>query len=875
MDPNKAYDTFYKYRKKLNFCLVLLFFCQLLVLFISIAGIRIPSSFIQTFMTLPQDNTVSFKGVYFKLPKIIIAEKIELISKKNYVIQLKNLTISSKDYIPSTFESFSTLNANIIKCTFLKSKKFISLKNIAACVEKNYLKLSFEVNSEKTLIKMKGKINLTKFSNNTKKQKSNLVSIFTEIEKYNNLIQQKLYEINTTNFIELVCVFDIDENIKIDIVQVSSKDTNSVISGFKSTATFDSTNGRINRISTQIEKLRLPLFNSSVELHKSNFFLSDTSNNQKDSAFNYFANFSSNSINFEGLIKASTSNLFLNINSYDEYINTVLILDNNSSNCSNFIKWNPADSTFSFDGFNNLIPNLLDFKIIKNEKLLNFFRGDLIKIGVNSFSNIKEPNFKNYITIIGNNLSVLDAPPGNYLVTGILNDNLSLTFSNAYGKMGDCEVQGTYSQEWTPLNYELVLNGQCNPTDINNWMGKWWREIWTDFEFNVDDVPLGDFIISGTWGKESSHNTVGEIKASNYKYKGLDLTNSNIKINVDAKQTSLFLNQIEHSGGVIEGRVKIPRKAAHQSELVNFKMIGDFPLNDGKKILGDFSETFLDDFNLTSIKVDTHGDIDMQSNNYDFPTTTDNDFQLITDTDKNGSWNGIKFSSFKGTIKKESNSLLVDFPTIQTCSGNISLLIDSNLSNKFSNINLKTSNLKINELFNSIISYQSKTKTVLLTNKNSTSISENGIVDFSINATCTDFDFTSLNGTGKIKIKDKELSKIRLLGLLSNGLDQLPLPFPSGTLKFSALEGLFELENGLITFDSVILSGLLSKVISNGNINLENGELNINSKIQLVGNVPIISKIAQIADPLAVFAEIKITGSWNDPKWEFLLTPTK
>ena len=113
------------------------------------------------------------------------------------------------------------------------------------------------------------------------------------------------------------------------------------------------------------------------------------------------------------------------------------------------------------------------------------------------------------------------------------------------------------------------------------------------------------------------------------------------------------------------------------------------------------------------------------------------------------------------------------------------------------------------------------------------------------------------------------------MGFLSNGLEQLPLPFPSGTLKFKKLEGLFVLENGLITFDRIVLSGLLSKVVSNGNINLKNGELNIKSKIQLIGNVPIISKIAQIADPLAVFAEIKITGPWNDPKWEFLLTQAK
>ena len=54
--------------------------------------------------------------------------------------------------------------------------------------------------------------------------------------------------------------------------------------------------------------------------------------------------------------------------------------------------------------------------------------------------------------------------------------------------------------------------------------------------------------------------------------------------------------------------VTIPRKAARQTEQLNFKMIGDFPINDGRNVLGDFVEGFLDDFNVTTIRVDTHGD---------------------------------------------------------------------------------------------------------------------------------------------------------------------------------------------------------------------------------------------------------------------------
>jgi len=83
VDPKKAYKTFYKYRKKLNFFLLIIFFLQVLILFVSIKGIIIPNSFLNTFITLPKDNALSFKGVYFKLPKIINAKEIELISKKN------------------------------------------------------------------------------------------------------------------------------------------------------------------------------------------------------------------------------------------------------------------------------------------------------------------------------------------------------------------------------------------------------------------------------------------------------------------------------------------------------------------------------------------------------------------------------------------------------------------------------------------------------------------------------------------------------------------------------------------------------------------------------------------------------------------------
>ena len=109
-------------------------------------------------------------------------------------------------------------------------------------------------------------------------------------------------------------------------------------------------------------------------------------------------------------------------------------------------------------------------------------------------------------------------------------------------------------------------------------------------------------------------------------------------------------------------------------------------------------------------------------------------------------------------------------------------------------------------------------------------------------------------GTGKMKLIDKSLSKIQLLGFLSRGLSELPIPLPTGTLNFNSIEGLFELDNNYINFDRLTLTGLFSKIISKGHFNFLNNEIDIISKIYLLGNipVPILKQLVKITDPLSI-----------------------
>jgi hypothetical protein len=192
-------------------------------------------------------------------------------------------------------------------------------------------------------------------------------------------------------------------------------------------------------------------------------------------------------------------------------------------------------------------------------------------------------------------------------------------------------------------------------------------------------------------------------------------------------------------------------------------------------------------------------------------------------------------------------------------------------------LNVEIKNAKILDLYNSAIAYQNTSGGEILTDFNASKPTDTGLIDLSLNTSGNSSDLMSFKGTGMIKLQDKQLSKVQLLGFISKGLSELPLPFPNGTLNFNKLEGLFELENGKILFDQLALTGLLSRIISKGSFDLITGELDILSKIQIIGNIPIpiINQIAKLTDPLSIFAEIKISGNWQNPKWKLSINPLK
>ena len=878
MDPLKAYESKRNYRKKVNILLFIFLLIQI-ILFITLnTGIKCPKFLVINLLkSSSQSKNVKIGDVNFKLPNSINLNTIEFCDDSIGInMTINNVAIKLNTLLPNSWRSFDEIRVKKIKLNQKENHKKIEINNFIGYATGENLNVSFNFNTGFYTNSVKGTINCDYLEEwfEIRKGKGFVNNLSNQLVRILEIYSNELLEYGSN--IQFSCIFTIDKDSFIRIAQHPTTN-DSLVNELNIFCKFDLINKKLNSLFTNIGSVKFPFHRSNFEINKIRFSILNKKIDAKNFYENYFADFNFQNITSKGYINSVIPNIYFCTSKINNFFEFTIISDSNFTKCTNIVILNPLNNEFSINGKNEIIPKFLKYEIGNDQNNTQLIDGDLLNIDLFSpYKPFSEKN-RNNIEIEAKSLSILGSLPGEYNATGYFKADKTLYLNDISGMLGHSFVNGSFMQEWNPLKFEFILNGNCFPTDINNWLGEWWDKIWVDFLFDHENIPFGQFRISGIWNQSSNLHTHGIIDSQNFSYKGLPVENTIINLLVDENITSISTSSIKHNSGSIGGKISIPRKLKNDTNPIKYSLSGIYPINSGSKSLGPLIETYLDDFNLSSLSLNTYGEIFQSTSENNNSKQSTNNYYIDFSTDQKGIWNGINFDSFKGIIKAESDKLYFSFPSIKTCNGQLSLNLNSDLLNNDVNFNLSINNANIVKLYNSIISYQSNVGKDFIPKDNSFSISEKGVIDFSLNASGIPNDLMSFNGTGSLKIQDKELSKIRLLGFISDNLKALPLPFPTGTLNFNTLSGLFELQNGKLSFDNLVLSGVLSKVENKGSINLENGELDIISKIHLVGNfpIPIISQIAKITDPLSIFTEIKITGSWINPQWEILLNPLK
>lgn len=496
---------------------------------------------------------------------------------------------------------------------------------------------------------------------------------------------------------------------------------------------------------------------------------------------------------------------------------------------------------------------------------------------------LQDGNFSGSQFIIkADELVIRDSSPAKYLVHGEINSDKSILAHDIYGKLKHSEVRGSFQQNWASLDFRFLLEGRCMPTELNPWLRDWWTVIWQDFSWD-NDIPYGDFDIQGQWlNNKKRTKTYGAVEVSNISYRDLPLNKGSLKVVVGEKKTEITEINLLPPMGKIEGNLFFPRSSPSQPLILGFDLNGEINPTHCHRTFGPVAEKALKRFDTNStVNVSAQGQI-LLNDEHDHSDRKD----LTKFKIQANSHNPIRFSrmplEYLSLNLKSSADLThvekLDFG-IAGGRGSGTLLFNEEQNGSELAIDLTITKANRSDFVEIMSLSDAFSEDIKSSPKSSAKDIRDGILNLSLNASGHPDEIWSFEGNGSLLIQDKALHEIPIFSFLAKKLAKIKLfgITPLAGLKggFTELDAPFALSGERAIFKNLNLTGPTSLLVAKGEVNLAEGLLDLEARFHLLGNLPMVSKLTQLADPLSALGNIKIGGSFDEPKWNVQFRPGK
>ena len=479
-------------------------------------------------------------------------------------------------------------------------------------------------------------------------------------------------------------------------------------------------------------------------------------------------------------------------------------------------------------------------------------------------------------------LIVKNSPPARYRIHGKINPDGSILAHDIYGKFNHSEVRGSFRQDWSNLDFRFLLEGRCMPTDINPWIRDWWDVIWQDFAWSKD-IPYGDFDIQGQWlNKKKSTKTYGAVEVSNISYRDLPLDKGSLKVIVNEKKTRITEINLFPPTGKIEGNLSFPRSFSNQPLILSFDLKGEINPAHCRKAFGPVAEKALTRFDTNStVRVTAKGQV-LLANDVNRSDNEDLTHLRIHAASHNPiRFSGIPLEYLSLDLQSSADQTHIEKLDFGIAGGRGSGTLLFRKEQNGSELDIELSITKANR--SSFVEIMTLSD-AFSEDKNSSQqnpandITE-GVLNLSLNASGRPDEIWSFEGNGSLLVKDPALHKVRIFSFLTESIGKFRI-WGLGALTdinvgFTELNTPFILSGERAIFNNLNLSGPASLLVADGEINLPKGLLDFEARYHLLGNLPLVSKLTQLADPLSALGNIKIGGSFDEPTWKVQFRPGK
>jgi len=882
--PARTYLSVAALNEKTRFFLLIFLLVQFF--FIGLTSFRIPIpnfiiqktfSFIEQF---PEGVSIDLNNCYLKGFSKIECESLQISLSKELSVIVNNLELFANPFVLKEevlFFSEITISNAQINSLYLNEPLFEVRDLKLTNHHLNWLLLSSSLKLARHEIKVLANLELdTLLQKEDTAERINLINLIHKAGDFIHDFKKAIHAVPTTNLDAFVHYED--STLTTNLKQIDNFKLNP-LKGLRMASKFDFETMDSCRFIIDSNSISFGSENNYAEIISPKIWLDINFSKGASFMSPILANLSFSEIRLSGKIDGNlpAADIFFSQNLNDKQID---IFSNSKDTHQVSLRIKMDSNGWKNYGFLSLRPSQFNLKAKLPQGTLKIMDGESLEIRFHNYTNSNQSEYITQFFVEANYFSPLESPNGYFRFSGEIKQNFNIFISNAFANFGRSKATGTYLQKWNPAKFRFLIKGECFPPDIENWLGTWWEPIWKDFSFS-DSTPQGDFSISGEWGgSPGSSLTFGSAKVNKFHYRDFFINSTDVIVEVDSQSIQVNAPKISHSLGAMGGSLIFPHKRNDNPVTLEFNIEGDFPFNDAKGIFGEKIKNTLSHFDAPLLSCNGSGKIYSTHVNFE-NDTNQTTFDLELTSLLPVSYKGITIPYITGTLEKNSGKLKGHFPRFSLAGGKGRITFEEKSSESeliHIIMNLEGSNrIKLIEIFeeSDLLSKEPQQPEYSNNKLNSETQELGGLVDLSFNAEGPVTDPLQFVGTGNFTLSEVEIGSINLLGGIRSKLGAFNLPLPSDALNFNRLEAPFYIDQQFIRFDQIRLTGPLSLIDANGEMDLAKKDVNLFAKLKLAGNlkIPLIKQIVNFADPLSKLSSIKISGPWSDPYWQIHIAP--
>ena len=438
-----------------------------------------------------------------------------------------------------------------------------------------------------------------------------------------------------------------------------------------------------------------------------------------------------------------------------------------------------------------------------------------------------------------------------------------LKLTKISARSGDSQAEGTYTQDFTTMDWRMDIKGSVFPPELTPMLGHWWSTIWPDFTFDGPRATA-DLSIQGNWRHRHYAIVKGDVTFGRIMYNGVRIDNGSLKLNVGEDFVDIYDLAANTENGGVRGRLSWLLRRDDDMMTVVANVISDAPVTDVDKAFGSPLKTLIPDWVfLNPPKLVFRGN---------FEKLAPGEWRDTIYAEGNsgpGSWHGVPFDAIAASVWVVGGNTMISISDCMLLSGRLNGGIEVVPAEKGSlvKMNLALDETNFTPTMKALHSLGGK-------KKDSDAQEKAGKVKLVFSGSAITDDFVNtLNGSGHFLIHDAELGKIKVFGALSTLLDSIGLT--SGTFSLNSVKSKFTIQNGLAKLRHGELGGPAIRIEARGSLALTTGDLDFDAKVFLLSGSEssLVNALGAIITPVGYISELSLKGTMDEPTWRFKLDP--